>query len=130
MNEQRVRRLVGLGLILGALLINVPYFILIATFDYPSILREPTAAILTRFQAGGPILILTWLAFAWIGLPLLFASEEVFVSALLRTFGLCKIKRLATVPLERHWQGCQASKDRASTPCKRLCSYLQVGHAT
>ena len=73
MNEQRVRRLVGLSFILGAILINVPYFILIASFDYPDILREPTEVILTRFQAGGSSLILTWLAFAWVGLPLLFA---------------------------------------------------------
>src|SRR6476660_6182274 len=73
MNEQRVRRLTGLSFVLGALLINVPYFILIATFDYPTILREPTAVILTRFHAGGPSLILTWLAFAWVVLPLLFA---------------------------------------------------------
>ena len=50
MNEQRVRRLIGLSFILGAILINVPYFILIATFDYPTILREPTAVILSRFQ--------------------------------------------------------------------------------
>ena len=39
MNEQRVRRMVGLSFILGAILINVPYFLLIATFDYPDILR-------------------------------------------------------------------------------------------
>jgi hypothetical protein len=69
MNEPRVRRLIGLCFILGAVLINVPYFILIATFDYPTILREPTAVILSRFQAGGSSLILTWLAFAWVGLP-------------------------------------------------------------
>src|SRR5436853_7624338 len=73
MNEQRLHRLIGLSFILGALLINVPYFILIATFDYPTILREPTAVILSRFQAGGSSLILTWLAFAWVGLPLLVA---------------------------------------------------------
>lgn len=73
MNEQRLRRLVGLSFILGALLINVPYAILIASFDYPAILREPTAVILERFHAGGPALIYTWLAFAWVGLPLLFA---------------------------------------------------------
>src|SRR4029453_16584365 len=73
MNEPRGARLIGLSFILGAFLINVPYFILIATFDYPSILREPTAAILTLFQAGGPSLILTWVGFAWVGLPLLFA---------------------------------------------------------
>jgi hypothetical protein len=42
-------------------------------FDYPGILREPSAQILTRFHAGGTGLIFTWLAFAWAGIPLLFA---------------------------------------------------------
>ena len=52
MNEQCLRRMIGLSFILGAFLINVPYFILIATFNYPAILREPTAVILTRFHAA------------------------------------------------------------------------------
>ena len=41
-------------------------------FDYPDILRLPTEEILTRFHAGGNSLIYTWLAFAWVGLPMLF----------------------------------------------------------
>jgi hypothetical protein len=71
MNEQGYRRLTGLAFILGAVLINIPYTLLIASFDYPDILRAPTAEVLTRFQAGGTPLILTWLAFAWVGLPML-----------------------------------------------------------
>jgi Domain of unknown function (DUF4386) len=67
------RRLTGLLLLLGALLINIPYSLLIATFDYPDILRAPSAVILREFQAGGTGLILTWLAFAWSGLPILLA---------------------------------------------------------
>jgi Domain of unknown function (DUF4386) len=47
---------------------------LITNFDYPDILRMPTADILTKFQAGGDSLIYTWLAFAWVGLPLLFGA--------------------------------------------------------
>jgi hypothetical protein len=47
---------------------------LITNFDYPDILRMPTAEILTRFQAGGNSLIYTWLAFAWVGLPILFGA--------------------------------------------------------
>jgi len=71
MTRQQIRRLTGVLLILGAILVNVPYALLIATFDYPDILRSPTAEILTRFAAGGPGLIWTWLAFAWVGLPIL-----------------------------------------------------------
>jgi hypothetical protein len=54
----------------GAILVNIPYIMLITTFDYPDILRAPTGEILTRFAAGGRLLIWTWLAFAWVGLPL------------------------------------------------------------
>ncbi len=52
----------------AALLIGVPiafnlaFFELGRTFDYPSILREPTDVILRRFDAGGPALLLRWQA--------------------------------------------------------------------
>ena len=72
MNQMGYRRLTGLAFILGAVLINIPYTLLITSFDYPDILRAPTEEVLTRFQAGGTPLIFTWLAFAWVGLPLLF----------------------------------------------------------
>jgi len=52
---------------------TIPTFYAI-NFDYPDILRQPTAEILTRFQAGGNALIYTWLAFAWVGLPLLLGA--------------------------------------------------------
>jgi hypothetical protein len=68
---QDSRKVTGALLILGAVLVNIPYMLLIATFDYPDILRAPTGDILTRFAAGGSRLIWTWLAFAWSGLPLL-----------------------------------------------------------
>jgi hypothetical protein len=71
MNHQQIRKLTGALLILGAILVNIPYALLIMTFDYPDILRQPTGDILTRFAAGGPGLIWTWLAFAWVGLPIL-----------------------------------------------------------
>jgi hypothetical protein len=69
--QQQIRKLTGALLILGAILVNVPYALLIATFDYPDILRAPTADILNQFAAGGPRLVGTWLAFAWVGLPIL-----------------------------------------------------------
>jgi len=71
MSEINFRKLTGVFFIIGAVLVNIPYTLLIMNFDYPDILRAPTAQILSRFQAGGDALIYTWLAFAWVGLPLL-----------------------------------------------------------
>src|SRR4051812_46113725 len=74
MNTNQFRKLTGILFILGAVLVNIPYSMLIANFNYPDILREPASIILTQFQAGGASLIFTWLAFAWVGLPLIFAT--------------------------------------------------------
>jgi hypothetical protein len=71
MYHQQTRRTAGVLLILGAVLVNVPYTLLIMNFDYPDILREPAGVVLTRFAAEGPGLVWTWLAFAWVGLPIL-----------------------------------------------------------
>ena len=72
--RQRQRyRVAGVLFIVGAVLVNIPYSMLISTFDYPDILREDTARILTDFADGGDSLIFTWLAFAWSGIPLLVA---------------------------------------------------------
>ncbi|MBP6178825.1 MAG: DUF4386 domain-containing protein [Anaerolineales bacterium] len=68
------RKLAGIFFIIGAALVNIPYTLLIINFDYPDILRLPTAEILTRFQSSGNPLIYTWLAFAWVGLPMLFGA--------------------------------------------------------
>lgn len=53
----------GIALIVYIALLNVPYIHLMNIFDYDDILREPAAQVLTRYAAGGPELILTWLAF-------------------------------------------------------------------
>jgi hypothetical protein len=58
-------------LIIGAVLVNIPYTALIMNFNYPDILREPAGDILAQYAAGGTQLIWTWLAFAWTGLPIL-----------------------------------------------------------
>lgn len=73
MNTTWYQRLTGILFIVGAVLVNIPYTLLIMNFDYPDILRESTGHILTRYQEGGTGLIFTWLAFAWVGIPLLFA---------------------------------------------------------
>jgi hypothetical protein len=64
---------IGLLLIAGAIGVFIPYTILSMTFEYPDILRQETGMILTRFHDGGSSLILTWWAFAMLGLPLLIA---------------------------------------------------------
>jgi hypothetical protein len=73
MSKNRFQKLTGSLFIAGAILINIPYTLLIMNFEYPDILRESTGYILTQFYMGGNKLIFTWLAFAWVGLPLLFA---------------------------------------------------------
>lgn len=74
MSTIKYRQLTGLLLVIGAVLVNIPYTLLILNFDYPDILRSPVDHILTQFQAGGNPLIFTWLAFAWVGLPMLFGA--------------------------------------------------------
>jgi hypothetical protein len=58
------RTLLGLAALLLAVGFNLPFAGLAAQFDYPDILRRPAGEVLTAFAAGGPILILTWYAFA------------------------------------------------------------------
>jgi len=60
----RARRLTGLSAIALAIVFNVPYAILAATYDYPEVLRGPAGEALDLFAAGGASLILTWHAFA------------------------------------------------------------------
>jgi hypothetical protein len=71
MSLKHTRQTTGVLFILGAILVNIPYTLLIMNFDYPDILRKPVGEILKRFAAGGSSLIWTWLAFAWVGLPIL-----------------------------------------------------------
>ena len=73
MTKTALRRLTGVLFIAGAVLVNIPYTLLIMTFDYPDVLRQPPGEVLTAFHASGSALVFTWLAFAWAGIPLLFA---------------------------------------------------------
>jgi hypothetical protein len=43
---------------------NVAFGLLAARFDYPDILRSPTAEVLTRFREGGSGLVVLWWGFA------------------------------------------------------------------
>jgi hypothetical protein len=71
MKHLQMQRWTGILFILGAVLIEIPYTLLSLNFEYPQILRQDTGQILNKFQAGGSGLIFEWLAFAWIGLPIL-----------------------------------------------------------
>ena len=102
--------LAGLLLILLPVAFNGAFFALGRLFDYPSILREPTDTILTRFAAGGTRLLVTWTVFALVALafvpisaltsavlggaghgPLLAAATAVGVAAgLVQTLGLVR----------------------------------------
>ena len=67
----------GILLVLGAIGVLIPYTILTIIFEYPAILRQETGVILTKFHNGGSRLILTWWAFAILGLPLLVAYSKL-----------------------------------------------------
>ncbi len=69
-----MKKMTGILFVFGALIVNIPYALLISNFNYPDILREPAGVVLTNFAAGGSGLIYTWLFFALAGLPLLFAT--------------------------------------------------------
>jgi hypothetical protein len=68
---------IGLLLIAGAIGVFIPYTILTIIFEYPLILRQDAGTVLTRFHEGGSRLILTWWAFALLGLPLLIAYIKI-----------------------------------------------------
>jgi hypothetical protein len=53
----------GILLIAVPVAFNVAFSLLAARFDYPDILRRPTAEVLERFRAGGTGLVLVWWAF-------------------------------------------------------------------
>jgi hypothetical protein len=69
----KMEKTIGLLLIAGAIGVLIPYTVLTIIFNYPDILRQDAGAVLTRFHEGGSALILTWWAFAILGLPLLIA---------------------------------------------------------
>ena len=68
---------IGYLMIFGAIGVLIPYTILTITFSYPDVLREDSGTILTRFHQGGSALIITWLAFALLGFPLIIAYSLI-----------------------------------------------------
>lgn len=70
-------KIIGSLILIGAIAVFIPYTILTIIFEYPDILRQDTATILTKFHHGGSKLIMTWFAFAIAGLPLLPAYIQI-----------------------------------------------------
>lgn len=68
---QNARPITGLSAIALAIVFNVPFSILAATYEYPDVLRRPAGEALELFAAGGGTLILTWHAFALSALALI-----------------------------------------------------------
>jgi hypothetical protein len=60
---------------------NGLYAVLARSFDYPDVLRLPSATVLERFHAGGSRLVMTWWAFAMSAV--LLAPTAVLLSATL-----------------------------------------------
>lgn len=85
--------LAGTFLIVMPLAFNAAFMSLAARFDYPDILRRPSAEVLARFQKGGSSLVVLWWVFALSAV--LFAPLAVLVAGALsgadetlRTLGL------------------------------------------
>jgi hypothetical protein len=77
--------LTGLLLLVLPVAYNLFFTLLARTFDYPDILRRPTAEVLARFAAGGSRLVLIWWGFAMSAV--LLAPAVVLVSASLADAG-------------------------------------------
>jgi len=67
----KINKSIGGLFIAGAIALFIPYTMLTIIFEYPDILRQDTATILTKFHEGGNRLIWIWFAFAITGIPLL-----------------------------------------------------------
>jgi len=76
-----VPAIAGVLLIVMTLAFNAAFALLAARFDYPDVLRRPTAEVLGRFRAGGMSLVLLWWSFALTAV--LFAPLVVVLSAAL-----------------------------------------------
>lgn len=74
MHRLHLTRITGSLFIWLVILSNIPYILLIQTFGYDDILREPVDVVLTTFHAGGTRLILTWFGFGLSALLFLPAS--------------------------------------------------------
>jgi hypothetical protein len=82
MSERALRFPTATLLIAMPLVFNLFFILLQVTFDYPSILRQPSREVLRQFQAGGSLLVAIWYGFALS--PLLFLPAAVCLERTLR----------------------------------------------
>jgi hypothetical protein len=95
MNTLQVRRLAGLLLILVPVAFTICFTMLQVQFEYPDILRQPTAVVLTKFQAGGSSLIAVWYALTLTAV--LFIPLVVLIDHVLAAHETSVTLRVATV---------------------------------
>ena len=62
MSSPTTRRVAGILLLIVPIVFTVCFTLLQMQFEYPDILRQPTATVLTKFAAGGVGLVATWYA--------------------------------------------------------------------
>src|SRR5215213_76733 len=94
-NTLAVRRAAGVLLVLVPLAFTVCFTLLQQLFEYPDILRQPTADVLAKFQAGGAPLVAVW--YALTATALLFVPLAVLVHRVLAPRGAPTLLWLATV---------------------------------
>jgi hypothetical protein len=108
----------GVLLIVLPLAFNLFFFLLARRFDYPNILRSPSADVLSRFKAGGFSLKLLWYGFMLTAV--LLAPLAVLLGQVLGRDGLAIVPTATTVGvlaavvlarLARH-------RDRPRPPCR------------
>ncbi|MGH2555571.1 MAG: DUF4386 domain-containing protein [Actinomycetota bacterium] len=90
-----VERAAGALLILLPLAFNAFFLLLARRFDYPDILRRPTADILSRFQAGGVALKGLW--FGFMLTAVLLAPLAVLLGQVLARDGLAVVPTATVV---------------------------------
>jgi hypothetical protein len=94
------RRSAGRLLIAFAVAMNVPFAVLAARFDYPSVLRLDAATVLQRAHAGGGGLLATWYAYALVAaafVPLALCVQSALGGRLRGSRGLALLGVLAGV---------------------------------
>jgi hypothetical protein len=95
MNSLPTRRLAGSLLILVPVAFSVCFTLLQMLFEYPDILRQPTADVLTKFAAGGSNLVAVWYALTLSAV--LFIPLVVLMHQVLAEHAAATTLRVATV---------------------------------
>ena len=95
MNSLQTRRLAGILLILVPVAFSLCFTLLQMLFEYPAILRQPTADVLTKFAAGGSGLIAVWYALTLSAV--LFIPVVVLFHQVLAERAASTVLRVATV---------------------------------